>query len=288
MRVKGVAGVLATHDSFTQSGHDGARAAYLLLHSVASATHQIYETQHIVMTDEVVRRVCKASVQEITEIWDMFTAEILATVDKENKLRAMFAAVKDAVYHDCVASAVFDDQDSVRIGDFVQRLTLDVTMDAKLSAVALPDVSRDLFAKNLLKGRAYDFDIPEGEANRLRPLSNACVPASTLTSVVGRRNVSAPLVLGLSTVFNAFSRPKWELMRPAWGSLEMSHGQMFYTLAVYYNCPFESTPQEVVQFNEALMYAGDFASVFGCPGRFADGEEASVLSLMACLLPDGL
>ncbi|KAL1440985.1 hypothetical protein MTO96_009030 [Rhipicephalus appendiculatus] len=56
-------------------------------------------------------------------------------------------------------------------------------------------------------------------------------------------------------------------MRPAWGPLEMSHGQMFYTLAVYYNCPFDSTPQEVVQFNEALVYPGDFASVFRCPGR---------------------
>ncbi|KAL1440986.1 hypothetical protein MTO96_009031 [Rhipicephalus appendiculatus] len=166
VRVKGVAGVLATHDSFAESGHDGARAAYLLLHSVASATHQMYETHHVVMTDDVVRRTCKASVQEIAEIWDMFTAEILATLDKENQLRAVFAAVKDAVYHDCAASAAFDDQDSARIGDFVQRLTLDVTMDAKRSAVAVPGVSRDLFAENLLRGRALRLLHPEGEAKR--------------------------------------------------------------------------------------------------------------------------
>ncbi|KAH7976463.1 hypothetical protein HPB52_014394 [Rhipicephalus sanguineus] len=324
VRVKGVAGVLATHDSFVESGHDGARATYLLLHSVSSATHQMYEKQHLVMTDEVVRRICKASVQEIAEIWDMFTAEILATLDKENQLRTIFAAVKDAVYHDCAASAAFDDEDSARIGDFVQRLTLDVTMDAKRSAVAVPDVSRKLFAENLLRGRAYDFYIRrEGrrgvKSGKFSPARYIWIPpvmydmvrtgsetSSEIANMAGlgwliaraiwevvlstdfrspkmaaafehlrscfntdgrgkAKNVSVPLILGLSTVLNAFSRPKWETMRPAWGPLEMSHGQMFYTLAVYYNCPFDSTPEEVVQFNEALMYSGDFASVFRCP-----------------------
>ncbi|KAH6921640.1 hypothetical protein HPB50_003841 [Hyalomma asiaticum] len=318
VRVKGVAGVLAVHDTFAEGGPDGARATYLLMHSVASGAQRIYESRHVVMTDAVVRSVCKKSVQEIAEVWDTFTAETLATFEKENQLRAIFLAVRDAVYHECSASVVFDDVDSARIGELVQNVSLDLTMEATRAAIAVPKSTSE-FAENLLRARAYNFDIqkerrraPETQAYhiwippvmydmiRTGPGTRSNIPnmaamgwliAQAIWEVVlssdlspkaqaaiqrlhscfdtdehgAARNVSVPLVLGMSSVLKAFGRPKWDTVRPAWGTVRMSHGQMFYTLAVYYNCPMESTPQEVVRFNEALMYDGDFASVFRCP-----------------------
>ncbi|KAH7976697.1 hypothetical protein HPB52_018328 [Rhipicephalus sanguineus] len=321
--VKGVAGVMATHDSFVESGPT-VPSHYLLLHSVSSATHQLYGEKHLVMTDGVVRRISPGRVCRRSPRLDMFTAEILATLDKRTSCAPYSPAAKDACTTTAPRRAAFDDEDSARMGDFVQRLTLDVTMTRYGGAVAVPDVSRKLFAENLLRGRAYDFYIRrerrrDVKSGKLSPARYIWIPpvmydmvrtgsetSSEIANMAGlgwliaraiwevvlstdfrspkmaaaferlrscfntdehgkAKNVSLPLVLGLSTVLNAFSRPKWETMRPAWGPLEMSHGQMFYTLAVYYNCPFDSTPEEAVQFNEALMYPRDFASVFRCP-----------------------
>ncbi|KAH7973476.1 hypothetical protein HPB49_001509 [Dermacentor silvarum] len=321
--VKGVAGVLAVHDVYADADHhagDGNKAAYLLFHSVASGTHELYKSYG--GSPDRIPEICKASVQDIGEVWDMFTAEHLTTPEKEDWLRDVFATVRDTVYHECRTSHIFDAEDSARLEDFFDKLSLSVTTGASRSTnVALKPAA--VFAENLLKGRAYDFRVrrdsqqgteflkfPQARYIWIPPVMLDLVRTGSAKSseipnmaALGwliaqavwdvvlsghlwspkteaeikrlwscfnpeesgmNESVSVPLVLGMSSVLKSFSRPDWDQSRPAVGQLRMSHGELFYTLALLSSCPLDTTPQRVRQLNAALMHAGDFASVFRC------------------------
>ncbi|KAL3212789.1 hypothetical protein MRX96_007840 [Rhipicephalus microplus] len=73
--------------------------------------------------------------------------------------------------------------------------------------------------------------------------------------------------LGLSSVLNAFYRPQWLIVKPAWGFWRMSHSQLFYILSTYSRCPRTSTASNVNLINAPLKYINDFEDAFQCrPG----------------------
>ncbi|KAH7938196.1 hypothetical protein HPB49_021502 [Dermacentor silvarum] len=85
--------------------------------------------------------------------------------------------------------------------------------------------------------------------------------------------------LGLSSVLNAFYRPQWLTLKPAWGWGRMSHAQLFYILATYARCPKSSTPRDVSSINGPLTYIRDFADAFQCR------SDAPMAKRHRCSLP---
>ncbi|KAH7976754.1 hypothetical protein HPB52_018997 [Rhipicephalus sanguineus] len=157
IRVNDVAGLRAVLGFYGDVDHqaNGAKAGYLLLHSLASLTRQFYPA-HDVGSWQHVFQVCNDSVGQIEMVWGLFAAEVLTTPEKDDRLRRIFDAVRDAVYKDCRANLVSDTEDVERLRDLIGRLSLYLTMDARWANVSVPKATRD-FAENLLRGRVYDF-----------------------------------------------------------------------------------------------------------------------------------
>ncbi|KAH7975259.1 hypothetical protein HPB49_025383 [Dermacentor silvarum] len=322
IHVKGVARVRAVLDFYMDTDHhgaDGAKAAYLLLHSVASGMQQFYSSHNDSWRHMF--QICNSSVQQDKELWDMFTAQLLITPEKDKRLHSIFIAVRDAVYRDCRTNPIFDAEDAGGLGDLFEKLFLELPTDASRTTISVPK-PRLVFAENLLKGRSYDFYVRRERQERTKsqslsralyipPVLYDLVRAGSATSAEipnmaalgwwlaqtiwyevlnndlwlpktkariqrlhscfhdedngSSVSVSDTLALGLSSVLKAFSRPDWDTVRPAWSLMRMSHGELFYSLGVYYRCPLETTPEAVHEINAAMIYAGDFASVFRCP-----------------------
>ncbi|KAH7975258.1 hypothetical protein HPB49_025382 [Dermacentor silvarum] len=322
IRVEDVAGVRAVLNFYTDTDHhgaDGAKAAYLLLHSVASGMQQFYSSHNDSWRHMF--QICNSSVQQDKELWDMFTAKLLITPEKDKRLHNIFTAVRDAVYQDCSTNPIFDAEDAGRLGDLFGKLSLDLVIDASRATISVPKATL-VFAENLLKGRSYDFYVRRERQQRpqsqsfsrdlyISPVLYDVVRASSATSAEipnmaglgwwlaeiiwyevlnsdlwlpktkariqrlrscfnheeygSSANESGTLALGLSSVLKAFSRPDWDTVRPAWSLMRMSHGELFYSLGVYYRCPLETAPEAVCAITTAMIYAEDFASVFRCP-----------------------
>ncbi|KAH6921638.1 hypothetical protein HPB50_003839 [Hyalomma asiaticum] len=155
--VKDVPGLRSVLGFYGGTGHremDGAKAAYLLFHSVASGTRQLYTTHD--RSWRHLFQACTDSVDQIDGVWRLFMAELLTTPEKDSRLSYIFVAVRDAVYRDCHENLVSDAEDIRRLRSLFKSLSLYRTMDDSLFNVPKPTLD---FAVNLLRGRAYDFRV---------------------------------------------------------------------------------------------------------------------------------
>ncbi|KAH7948368.1 hypothetical protein HPB52_020949 [Rhipicephalus sanguineus] len=109
---------------------------------------------------------------------------------------------------------------------------------------------------------------PQTKANMLR--FEDCYDSLYWMNSSGRNTdaiTSFFTALGLSSVLNAFFRPQWLTVKPAWGFWRMSHSQLFYILSTYARCPRTSTARDVNIINAPLKFIKDFEDAFKClPG----------------------
>ncbi|KAK8774527.1 hypothetical protein V5799_010937 [Amblyomma americanum] len=189
IHIAGGSKIRAMHDLFSTaeySGTDVVKGAYLLWLSVASIAEQFY-TSYDGSWPQVFQ-ICNDSVEAINEIWDLFTAEILTTPQKDEQAIVTFSAVKDAVFWDCRRSWLFEAEDAARLESHFKELALLTPTASTTMPVALPKPTPD-FAENLLRGRAFNF---EAFRARLWGLHAAQVFDTGIIPVVGGRYFLLP------------------------------------------------------------------------------------------------
>ncbi|KAK8764099.1 hypothetical protein V5799_033292 [Amblyomma americanum] len=176
------------HDLFSTGEYGGTdvKAAYLLWLSVASIAEQFY-TSYDGSWPQVFQ-ICNDSVEAINEIWDLFTAEILTTPQKDEQAIMTFTAVKEAVLWDCRRSWLFEAEDAARLASHFKEFALLTPTASSTMPVALPKPTPD-FAENLLRGRAFNF---EAYRARLWGLQAAQVFDTGIIPVVGGRYFLLP------------------------------------------------------------------------------------------------
>ncbi|KAK8769346.1 hypothetical protein V5799_014190 [Amblyomma americanum] len=189
INIAGGSKIRVLHDLFSTDeygGTDVVKAAYLLWLSVASSAEQFYASYDGSWPQ--VFQVCNDSLETISEIWDLFTAEILTTSQKDEQAIVTFAAVKKAVFWDCRRSWLFEGEDAARLESHFKEFALLTPTASSTMPVALPKPTPD-FAENLLRGRAFNF---EAFRARLWGLQDAQVFDTGIIRVVGGRYFLLP------------------------------------------------------------------------------------------------
>ncbi|KAH7986698.1 hypothetical protein HPB49_025858 [Dermacentor silvarum] len=135
----------------------GAKAAFLLLHSVEKGAWQFYGARDGSWPG--VSKVCNESVRLIDDIWAKFVAELTTDPEKLDRIRAIFVAVKDIVNRDVSSSPIFQAEDTENLKHFFSFVSLDTPWtDVGFRTVAVPEPTL-VFPENLLRARAYSFEV---------------------------------------------------------------------------------------------------------------------------------
>ncbi|KAK8776186.1 hypothetical protein V5799_030470 [Amblyomma americanum] len=159
LQVAGVQRVRTIHKTFAvyeNNGDQGVKSVYLLWCSVFEAVRQFsLKTKGNTLS---ILKACYKSVHLIPRMWETFAAEIFTTPEKVAQATAVFIAVKEAVHSDCKRSSLFEGTDTGRLDGFFETLSLVAPLSANYSHVAVPKPAPH-FADNLLRSRAYDFEV---------------------------------------------------------------------------------------------------------------------------------
>ncbi|KAH7967090.1 hypothetical protein HPB49_022527 [Dermacentor silvarum] len=135
----------------------GAKAAFLLLHSVENGMWQFYGSHDGSWPG--VFRICSSSVQVIDSLWAKFVMELKTDPEKLDRIRAVFEAVKDAVHRDVSSSPIFEAEDAQNVTHFFNTISLITPWtDAGLRLVSVPEPTL-VFAVDLLRARVYNFNV---------------------------------------------------------------------------------------------------------------------------------
>ncbi|KAH6921910.1 hypothetical protein HPB50_006455 [Hyalomma asiaticum] len=130
--------------------------AYLVWRSVVSGSVDFYRSYD--GTAPSVYTVCMASLHFISEIHHTFAAAQFTSPEKDVEAQRIFARVKNSVYADCQRYSLIDARDSELSESFFKNLQVVAYGELAESAVPLPSAA-DNFGENLLRGRAYGFEV---------------------------------------------------------------------------------------------------------------------------------
>ncbi|KAL1479259.1 hypothetical protein MTO96_051992 [Rhipicephalus appendiculatus] len=159
VEVQGVGGVRTFYSAF--AANEGIEAAaktiaYLVWYSVFLGSREFYRSFD--GTAPSVFKVCMASLRYIPELQSAFAAAQFMSREKDVEVRKIFARVRNSVYADCQRYSLIDPEDSARFESFFKNVQIVSYADLAENLVPIPHAT-DSFGENLLRGRAYGFDV---------------------------------------------------------------------------------------------------------------------------------
>ncbi|KAH9384103.1 hypothetical protein HPB48_026089 [Haemaphysalis longicornis] len=134
---------------------DGYKSAYLLWGSIDSCVDWFYpsseQTAGVRSFD-----ICNATITSFEALWQLFTAEMFTTREKDLTASTVFANVKNAVYMDTKSSSLFEPADAQEVNNFFTGISIISPLASSERLLEVPKPQNN-FAENLLRARAYEF-----------------------------------------------------------------------------------------------------------------------------------
>ncbi|KAH7947269.1 hypothetical protein HPB52_009010 [Rhipicephalus sanguineus] len=167
IEVQGVGEARTLYSALAANGDREAMAktvAYLVWYSVVLGSGYFYRSYD--GTAPSMFRVCTSSLHFISEIERTFAASQFTSPEKDVEVRKMFARLKNSVYAGLQRYSLIDDEDTERSESFFKSLQIVSYGELPESAVPIPNATES-FGENLLRGRAYGFEVVRRRLSRV-------------------------------------------------------------------------------------------------------------------------
>ncbi|KAH9364258.1 hypothetical protein HPB48_011579 [Haemaphysalis longicornis] len=158
--VEDVSTMKAIYNTFSTEGvdhADGYKSAYLLWGSIDSGVDWFYPSSEPTAGVQSFDT-CNATITSFEALWQLFTAEMFTTREKDLTVSTVFADVKNAVHMDTQSSSLFESADAPEVNNFFTGISIISPLASSERLLEVPKPQHNL-AENLLRARAYEFEI---------------------------------------------------------------------------------------------------------------------------------